>query len=306
MPKTKFFKLRSEQDGLDLALMAVYPDKEVRALVQLAHGMCEHKKRYHKFMEYLAGQGCLCVINDHRGHGESVRKKNDLGYFYQHGDRALVEDLHQVTKWLKAQAPGKKLFLFGHSMGSLAVRAYTEKYDTEIDSLVVCGSPGMNPAVIGGLGLVRIMSLIRGERYRSAMIRRLITGSFARRFPEDGGEGWLSVCRANVKDYQNDPLCGYTFTLNGYAALLRLMRRTYGKRGECANEKLPIFFYSGADDPCMPDHNGFVHAMESMKKAGYTDVSGHLFEGLRHEILNEENCGEIWQCIWQEAFAPYI
>ena len=57
MPKTKFFKLRSEQDGLDLALMAVYPDGEVRALVQLAHGMCEHKKRYQKFMEYLAGQG---------------------------------------------------------------------------------------------------------------------------------------------------------------------------------------------------------------------------------------------------------
>ena len=111
MPKTKFFKLRSEQDGLDLALMAVYPDGEVRALVQLAHGMCEHKKRYQKFMEYLAGQGCLCVINDHRGHGESVKKKDDLGYFYQNGDMALVEDLHQVSKWLKAQAPEKKLFL---------------------------------------------------------------------------------------------------------------------------------------------------------------------------------------------------
>lgn len=306
MPKTKFLKLKSRQDGLDLALMAVYPDGEVRALVQLAHGMCEHKERYLKFMEFLAGQGCLCVINDHRGHGESVRKKEDLGYFYQRGDAALVEDLHQISQWIKAQAPGRKLFLFGHSMGSLAVRAYTEKYDSEIDSLVVCGSPGANPAAGIGLGLIKIMSLLRGERYRSPMMRKLITGSFDSRFPKESGESWLSVNKENVKKYQNDPLCGYTFTLNGYAALLRLMRRTYGKRGECANERLPIHFFSGADDPCMPDHNGFVHAMECMKKAGYTDVSGHLFEGLRHEILNEENCEEIYQCIWQEAFAPYI
>lgn len=306
VPKTEFQKIKSDYDGLELSLMLVRPDGEVRALVQLAHGMCEHKKRYLPFMEFLAEQGCLCVINDHRGHGESIRNRNDLGYFYKNGDVALVEDLHQISTWLRAQEPGKKLFLFGHSMGSLAVRVYTEKYDAEIDSLVVCGSPGENPAAGLGLLLMKLMAIFRGERYRSQMMRQLITGSFAKRFPEEGSEGWLSAQGDNVKKYQKDPLCGFTFTLNGYTALLRLMQRTYGRRNSCRNEKLPVHFYSGANDPCMPDHKGFVHAMECMKKAGYTDVSGQLFEGLRHEILNEANSEEIYLRIWNESFAPYI
>ena len=40
-----------------------------KALVQLAHGMAEHKGRYLPFMEYLAEHGYAVLVNDHRGHG---------------------------------------------------------------------------------------------------------------------------------------------------------------------------------------------------------------------------------------------
>jgi len=305
MPTTRFFTLESQQDGLPLSIMMVEPDGEVCALVQLAHGMSEHKERYLPFMNYLANQGCLCVMNDHRGHGASVRSIQDLGYFYEDGDVALVEDLHHITMWMRSRYPGKKLFLFGHSMGSLAVRAYCEKYDHDIDALVVCGSPGKNPAVGIGLALIEILSKIQGERHRSRLLQGMTIGAFARRFPDPLHPcAWISANMENVVAYENDPLCQFTFTLNGNRALLRLMRRAYSlKQGRM---DLPVHFYSGEDDPCAPDAKGFWNAVKNMRKAGYTRVQGKLFSGMRHEILNEAEREMVFESIWKEAFKPNI
>ena len=313
MAVTEFLSLESRQDGLKLALMVVHPEGEPRAIVQIAHGMCEHKERYAPFMEYLAARGCVCVINDHRGHGASVRSPEDLGYFYENGDWALTEDLHQITLWAREQWPGIPLFLLGHSMGSLAVRAYCKDHDRDIDSLVVCGSPGENASAGFGLVLIGLMSIFKGDRYRSKFIKHATTGSFNRRAKSELSGSWLSANPENAAVFAADPLCNFTFTLNGYRALLRLMIRAYGlgpKNGAVriprGKPELPIHFYSGADDTGAPDRKGFENAINRMKQAGYAYVSGHMFPGLRHEILNEVNREEVFERIWSESFAPYI
>lgn len=306
MPKTEFFTLESEFDRLPISVMAVYPDGEIRALVQLSHGMCEHKERYLPFMEYLAGKGLMCVINDHRGHGASVLKQEDLGYFYKNGDEGLLRDLHQITLWMRAKWPDKKLFLFGHSMGSLSVRAYADAYDKDIDSLVVCGSPGYNPAWPVGLLLIDIIQLFKGDHYRSPLLHKMSTGKNDSRFPGEGPGAWLSANRANTARFGADPLCGFDFTLNGNRALMHLMQRAYGLKAPRGNPGLPVHFYSGADDACAPDRKGFDDAVNRMKKAGYSNVQGYMFPGLRHEILNEANREEVFEKIYTEAFDKYI
>jgi len=301
VPKKEIFNMESRQDGLQLSVLMVEPDGDVRALVQLAHGMSEHKERYLPFMEYLAERGYACVINDHRGHGASVRCPEDLGYFYENGDTALVEDMHQLSLWMKARWPGRKLFLFGHSMGSLAARAYCEKYDGEIDALVLSGSPGANPAVGPGLVLIEILAKLRGEHHRSRLLQGMTVGLFARRFPDPEHPcAWISANMENVDAYEKDPLCSFTFTLNGNRALLRLLRRAYALKHGRAD--LPVRFYSGADDPCAPDEQGFRNAAEHMRRAGYADVQAVMFPGMRHEILNETNRQEVFERIWREAF----
>ena len=313
MLNREYITLESKQDGLKLALMVIQPEGKPRAIVQIAHGMCEHKERYAPFMEYLAKQGCACVINDHRGHGASVKSPEDLGYFYENGDWALTEDLHQVTMWAKERWQGIPLFLFGHSMGSLAVRAYCADHDRDIDSLVVCGSPGENGAAGFGLVLIGVLTLFQGDRHRSKFVQKMTTGSFSSRAKSELSGSWLSANPENVAAFAADPLCNFTFTLNGYRALLRLMIRAYGlglaphrgkpKRG---NPELPIHFYSGADDTGAPDRAGFENAMNRMRQAGYENVDGYMFPGLRHEILNEANREEVFEKIWSEAFEPYI
>ena len=141
------FTLESQSDGLCIAAACIAPEKPIAA-VQLVHGMCEHKERYYPLMDFLASKGFACVIHDHRGHGESIKDRDDLGYFYKGGYRAAVEDVRLVTMWAKNEFPGLELFLFGHSMGSLIVRTYTKSYDSLISGLIVCGSPSDNPATI--------------------------------------------------------------------------------------------------------------------------------------------------------------
>lgn len=307
MPTTEFITLNSEFDGLPLSLMVVRPEGEVRGLVQLAHGMCEHKERYLPFMTYLAERGCLCVINDHRGHGASVRSPQDWGYFYKDGDEGVVQDLHQITLWLRERNPGRKLILFGHSMGSLAVRAYADRYDRDIDGLIVCGSPGKNPGAPLGLALIRLLSAVHGEHYHSDLMQRMTVGAFSRRFPDaKHPSSWISANEENVLAYEADPMCTFTFTLNGNRALLRLMRRAYNLGPNRGKPDLPVRFYSGAEDPCAPNEKGFRRAVEQMRRAGYRDVEGHLFPGLRHEILNEVNFREVFDRIWREAIEPFI
>ena len=287
MANIEYLTIASKADGLPLSVCVVTPPSgELRALVQLAHGMAEHKERYLPFMQFLAGRGYACLINDHRGHGASVRAQEDLGYFYQGGADALVEDLHQLTLWFRQRYPGKKLFLFGHSMGSLAVRVYRQRYDGDIDGLVVCGSPGANPAGGAGLLLNRVMTAFMGDRYVSKLFVRMTTGSFNRGNPTSGSQNaWLSTNQDNVRSYDADPLCGFPFKLNGYRALLELMRDAY-KPVPAAHPDLPVHFLSGAEDPCAPDEKGFNAAVERLRRDGYRNVTAKLYPGMRHELLN--------------------
>ena len=286
MSHEELFTIPSQRDGLGLSVMAVEPDGAPRALVQFAHGMAEHKERYLPFMEFLADHGYACLINDHRGHGGSVRSKEDLGNFYEDGASALVDDLHQLTLWFRGRHPGLRLILFGHSMGALAVRVYLLKYPADIDALVVCGNPGANPATAAGLLLNRVMTAFKGERYISPLFVRMTTGAFSKAHPsKETRNAWLSTNQDNVRRYDADPLCGFPLTLNGYRALLELMRDAYSA-APARRPDLPVHFISGEQDPCAPDRKGFDAAVQRMKDAGYRRVTSKMYPGMRHEILN--------------------
>lgn len=288
--------LFSDQDEIPLSVLTIAPAKDIRGIFQLSHGMCEHKERYIPLMEYLAAQGLACIIHDHRGHGGSVLEDDDLGYMYGSDSTAIVEDLHQITRYAKVLWPGKKLCLMGHSMGSLVVRCYLKKYASELSGLIVCGSPSQNKAVGAALFITAFLTRLYGSHYRSPLITNLAFGPYEKRFPtEPVANCWLSANKDNVKKYNEDPLCGFTFTTEGYRALFHLVQETYSEKawakarqaGTCAPYDLPIRFIAGEEDPCIGSPDQWHAAMDFLKDQGYTHVSGKLFPHMRHEILNE-------------------
>ena len=276
---------------------AVIAPQNPSAVVVLVHGMAEHKDRYYPFMEYLAARGFACVIADQRGHGATASAPEDLGYFGPHGVDLLVKDCAQVIGWARAQYPGLKLFLFGHSMGSMVVRCTLKAHAALLDGLVVCGSPSPNPVAGLGIALTRLIGLFKGDRFRSKRVAMIMFGPHEKRFHVQGmHNAWLSANMDNVKAYNEDKLCGFKFTLNGYRTVMQLILETYSKKGWIMDKpSLPIHFIAGEEDPCIESAPVFDKAVDFLRSRGYTRVSSKLYTGMRHEILNETEREMVWQ-----------
>ena len=86
----------SDADALEISVLRCTPAGRPRAIIQLVHGMAEHKERYMDFMQYLGELGYLCVLHDHRGHGKSIRREDDLGYMGTTKAAALIEDIRHL------------------------------------------------------------------------------------------------------------------------------------------------------------------------------------------------------------------
>ena len=256
-----FTKLASA-DSIPLGIMVSFPETEPKAIVQFVHGMCEHKERYIPVMEFLSEHGYACIIHDHRGHGASVHDTEDLGYFYDGGYEAMVQDVRIVSEETRALFPGKPLFLFGHSMGSMVVRAYTKRFDDEINGLIVCGSPSYNSASAFGEKLAAGYARRHGDRSRPEKIQKMAFGSFNKAFKDEpSANAWICSDPEIVAAYDASPLCNYQFTANGFENLFALMQDAYDKDGwQMANPGLPIWFISGQDDPCRINNRKFEAA----------------------------------------------
>ena len=177
------------------------------------------------------------------------------------------------------------------------VRSYLKRYDRDIDGLVVCGSPSQNPAAGLGDFLAGCISVFRGPRYRSQFLANLCTGNNDKKFKADGiKNAWLSTNRANVQAYNNDPLCGFVFTANGYRnGLFRLMKDIYSPEGwNVTKPDLPVHFIAGSEDPCIVSLKKFSKAVSFLRSRGYREVTSKVYPGMRHEILNEIGREEVW------------
>ena len=75
------FYFPSKDGNTEIHTIEWKPVGEVKAVVQLCHGMVEYIKRYDEFAEFLCSHGYYVVGNDHLGHGKSVQSKSEYGFF---------------------------------------------------------------------------------------------------------------------------------------------------------------------------------------------------------------------------------
>ena len=293
------FTLQSKYDNLALSC-AEYAAEGVtqtnaRGVVQIVHGMCEYKERYEGFIDYLTQNGYIVFAHDHRGHGGSVTANENLGYFGDKKGEAIVDDAAMVTDEIIRLYSGLSVTLFGHSMGSLVVRAYIQKYEEKIDKLIVCGSPSKNSLAGFGLMLNGVISAFRGKKYRSRLMANASTGGGDDKFPGEGKNAWLTRDKTVVEKYNADEKCNFVFSCNGFSNLLHLVKNAYKKKKYPAKHSdLPIFFMAGADDPVIGSEKKWLEAQQFLRDVGYKNVTGKLYPKMRHEILNELGKEEVY------------
>lgn len=298
------------QNGEDtIAALAYFPEEQPQALVQLCHGMCEHKGRYDQFARFLASHGYAVCIHDHLGHGETARDEKHLGYFAKsEGYRFLVADLFTLTKIIQARYPGLPLFLMGHSMGSFISRIYLAEHGQELQGAVLMGTAGKNPLMWAAYGLVHGEYKRLGEFGRSNLINNAAFGLYNRRCkPHRTEYDWLSRDCETVDAFVRDPLCGFLFTVSGYEDLFHLLEACNDPRCIAAMPKqLPVFLVAGQEDPVGGYGKGVEEVYRKFREAGMRNVSKKLYPGCRHELLQELNKDQVYTDLlnWLEAHRP--
>ncbi len=267
---------------------------EVKAVLQIAHGMAEHLERYEKFASYLCDKSVAVYINDHIGHGASVKNKDELGYFgKKDGWMNFVEDCHKLSVIAKNENGGKPFFFFGHSMGSFVARAYSLKFADEIKGAVFCGTAGPNPAAGAGIIIANLIAKVKGDHYRSKFIDKMGFGTYNKKFEGRTPFDWLSRDNDEVDKYIADELCGYLFTTYGYRDLFSIL--DFVSSDDWFNglsKELPVLMIAGAMDPVGDYGNGVKKVEEKLIASGKSNVKTILYPDARHEILNESACFE--------------
>ena len=121
------FKVKGKH-SVELACVKVLPKKEPKALIQIFHGMGEHKERYLPFMKFMAEQGYALYAHDHRKHGESILFEEGYGIFDK-DDRwdDVLDDCYYVTRKMLKDYPGKPIIIFGHFLIAFITLAKPKK-----------------------------------------------------------------------------------------------------------------------------------------------------------------------------------
>ncbi len=306
MAKEKHFSFQSNNGKTAIHGVKWMPENgECRAILQIVHGMVEYIERYRPFAEYLTQQGILVVGHDHLGHGASVNREEEWGYFAEEPSNMLVADIHKLRVKMQKEYPSVPYFMLGHSMGSYMLRKYLCIHHRNLAGAVIMGTGYVPDATLRfGLGLCKIVAGLRGWDYRSKFLQSLAYGRPYRKYDLYGKNyenSWLTKDVEIVKNYYADPRCTFLFTANGYYGLMEAILYDNQKKnvGKVPKE-LPLFIVSGAKDPVGDFGRGVKKVCQMYQEAGIRDLTCKLYEDDRHEILNETDRLQVYAdiCRW--------
>ena len=286
-------------DGKRIVVHRWMPDKKtpVIGLIQLSHGMIEYAMRYDAFGEQLAEKGFVLYAHDHRGHGETAETEDELGYLADvDGFQRVVLDLLEVLNRLKADYPGYKTFLFPHSFGSFVAQSFIEQFPCDIDGCILAGTAGPRKALIKTAKvLCRLLMLFGGKKRRSKFMAGLSFSGYTSHFDKsEGSRAWLSRDLDCIAQTSNNVYCTFTPTLAFYSDMLTGLNRIHKQKNiRMIPKTLPVLMIAGTEDPVGSYTKTVKKLADIYKKTGMTEVTLKLYEGARHELLNETNRVEV-------------
>lgn len=267
----------------------------IRGVVQISHGMAEYSNRYAGFALELCKSGYAVFVSDHIGHGSSVTDKNMLGFFGESGEETFVEDMKALTDIIKSEYNDLPLYLLGHGMGSLIARKYTAKYGYLLDGVIYTGTSGQNPALGVGIQLANTLIKQNGPYYRSELLDTIAFGTYNRKTEKRTDCDWVSRDTKEVDKFIADDLCGYKYTVSAMKALFLTLKAVSTRRWyNSVPLSMPILLLSGSMDPIGDYSKGVNEVYKTLKKTGHKYVTMKIYDGARHEILNEINRKEVF------------
>ena len=277
--------------------LRLFPDvqQDVKGVVQITHGMAEHKERYLPFMKRLVGAGYAVYIMDLLGHGASVTDPDMLGYFGPDGEEALIQDICRLSGRVRQDFPNKPLFLFGHSMGSFLTRIVNARDEVPAQGAVYCGTGGRNPLAGTAVFLAGLICALGRGKKPGVFLNALAFSAYNKRTDRRTPFDWLSYNRRNVDSYLKDPLCGFLFKNLAFLSLSKIIAEAQSAASiRRIPRDLPILLIAGQDDPVGQYGKGVEALQRELLQTGHA-AELKLYSGMRHEILQEDAASHAMQ-----------
>ena len=271
LPITRVF---TDSFGVEITYY-VWPVEKPKAVIQIAHGLGEHARRYDHLAKVLNEAGYSVYADDHRGHGVTGANQvasgqtKIMGNLGPGGIKAAFEQVHEFSQLIRKENPGLKFVLIGHSYGSFIAQKLVNQYSHEYDAVVLSGSSLLVPGVLG-------------------------SGSFNKKWDkEPGATGyeWLSRDKQVGLDFVADK---HTF----YAAAAKVFGphnaiQLFFTPSAKIKKDLPILLQAGSDDPIGGERGNEMLANTYRNKSELENVTAIIYHDARHEIYNELNKDEV-------------
>lgn len=265
------------EDGNCLQAFSWKPQGDPRAVVLIIHGIRDHAQRYDALGQALAAKGIAAYASDLRGYGHSGGHRQRIDSMEQ-----VIADIDQLAKRARADFPGKKVFVYGHSLGGLIATSYALERQGELAGLVLSG-----PA------LVLPSSVTQGDITGAKIFGAILPNLPAQPVDEAGFVSTQAEKDAFLKDpfIDHDKLPARTAraTLNAIEAL--------GPRME--QLKLPLLvMHASSDALTYPEGSRELH-----RRAASTDKELVMWDGVFHDLLHEPKREEVLAKVttWLEA-----
>ena len=307
--KSTEYKLKTH-DNLEIQVYEWTPDDQskIKGIVQIAHGMAEHAKRYNDFANFLTDNGFVVFANDHRGHGKTAGDLKSVGFIgNKNGWDKIIADMKTLSNHAREKHVLKPYFIFGHSMGSFLSRKFVMDPGVKIEGAIFSGTTG-NPGILGQIGilLTNVMLIFYPKNSDGKLMDKMSFGAYNHAFkPNRTKFDWLSRDNEQVDRYVQDPYCGTVFSIGFFNEMLKgILYISKQKNIVKTPEDLSILLISGDKDQVGKNGKGVIEVYNKYKKAGIKDISMKLFSDARHEILNETNKTEVYEFIldWLKRF----
>lgn len=289
-----FEKITFEGSGkTPLPAIIWLPEGEIKAVLQLTHGMTEHIGRYSALAEVLSQNGIALAGFDLRGHGQN-KGRSKVSSLGEGGWEKSLEDMHLFYEYLKNRFEDIPHFMLGFSLGSFLLREYFSLYNDSVSGAIIMGS-----GYQGNLSLNWAKSIIKKEIKKSGfdnttpLIKKLSFETYNKKFsPNKTPVDWLCSDEKQLKLYRADPLCASDISSGLFLQLVQSMKKCGSKKAyRNWNKDMSVLLLSGEDDPVGNFGKGSFIIRSLMMKGKMTDVALKTYPNARHDILHEEKLG---------------
>ena len=157
------------------------------------------------------------------------------------------------------------------------------------------------PAIKCAKAVAKGQAFLLGDKRLSKLLDKIAFGSYNDRIPSPKTKyDWLVTRESVVDEYLQDPLCGFSFTVNGFVTLFELLQRAHTPENmHKIPKELPVLLMAGEEDPVGDYGEGIKRIYQDYRNnLEMQNVTLKLYPGDRHEILNEKDRQQVYEDIY--------